>query len=222
MRKVEIEGKRFGLLTVISHAGKRYWNVKCDCGTEKKVRSNHLTCGLTVSCGCYARGLASERGKSLPRVRAVRCRESAAQRVADGKKSCSNPLCTKDNPQEIDQFHKNTKKSLDSRTSWCRTCRQDQHLKRTLGIGIKERESMINDQGGRCANLGCGVVLVLAGSRRNAHVDHDHETGKVRGVLCRDCNLALGYMQDSPEMITGLLEYARKHRQLTLIQGGVK
>lgn len=49
-------GKRFGRLVVESFAGilssGTYWNCLCDCGNRKKIRSNNLTCGLTVACGC--------------------------------------------------------------------------------------------------------------------------------------------------------------------------
>lgn len=42
-------------------------------------------------------------------------------------------------------------------------------------------------------------------------VDHDHLTGKVRGFLCSSCNMALGMMDDDPEMIRNLLEYIESH-----------
>ncbi len=39
------------------------------------------------------------------------------------------------------------------------------------------------------------------------HVDHDHKTGKVRGVLCRGCNITLGYIEDMPERLRMLANY---------------
>lgn len=53
------------------------------------------------------------------------------------------------------------------------------------------------------------------GSRYRIHIDHDHATGKVRGALCSPCNVALGYMQDSPERLELLAAYARKHAAIT-------
>ncbi len=41
-------------------------------------------------------------------------------------------------------------------------------------------------------------------------VDHDHETGKVRGLLCHHCNVALGHLQDDPNTIKALLDYLCK------------
>lgn len=56
-----LTNKKFGRLTVISVGEKRryksrtriYWKCKCDCGNTKLVRSDNLTSGLTISCGCY-------------------------------------------------------------------------------------------------------------------------------------------------------------------------
>jgi hypothetical protein len=53
----ELSGNVYGRLTVISFSHMvgeaSYWNCICTCGTQKKVRRNRLTCGVTVSCGCY-------------------------------------------------------------------------------------------------------------------------------------------------------------------------
>lgn len=56
--KVDLTGKRFGKLTVLSECDERkngsvVWLCKCDCGNLIKVRSNHLRRGSVVSCGCY-------------------------------------------------------------------------------------------------------------------------------------------------------------------------
>lgn len=59
-------------------------------------------------------------------------------------------------------------------------------LKRTYGLTLKQYDKMIEDQGGVCA--------ICGGINENGHrlaVDHNHETGKVRGLLCRKCNLGL-------------------------------
>lgn len=65
-RVTDLAGQRFGRLTVVrrvenSPAGAARWAVRCDCGTEKNVRSSQLTEGSTVSCGCYLREVAGAR-----------------------------------------------------------------------------------------------------------------------------------------------------------------
>jgi hypothetical protein len=60
--KVNLCGKRFGRLTVLSEdenspKGHTYWFCKCDCGKMRRVRNDKLTCGETISCGCFNREL---------------------------------------------------------------------------------------------------------------------------------------------------------------------
>lgn len=57
-----------------------------------------------------------------------------------------------------------------------------------------QRDTLLAAQGGRCAGCACEVEFKLqrAGLKRCAHVDHDHKTGAVRGILCDKCNLQLG------------------------------
>jgi hypothetical protein len=75
------------------------------------------------------------------------------------------------------------------------------YLKRRYGITLEERTKRIEEQGG-CAT--CGV---LDPGSRGWHVDHCHKTGKVRGILCAQCNIALGNVKDSPETLRRLAAY---------------
>ena len=54
-----LPGERFGLWTLISPADKRHWLCRCGCGTERVVRTDTLTNGVTRSCGCDAKRLQS-------------------------------------------------------------------------------------------------------------------------------------------------------------------
>lgn len=56
---------------------------------------------------------------------------------------------------------------------------------------------------GPCANRGCNYAGEL-------HLDHDHETGLVRGWLCGSCNRALGLLKDNAQTIQGLANYLKK------------
>ena len=44
-------------------------------------------------------------------------------------------------------------------------------------------------------------------------VDHDHKTGKVRGLLCRYCNLGIGNLQDSPKLLRSAISYLTEHKE---------
>ncbi len=83
------------------------------------------------------------------------------------------------------------------------------HVPIVLTDGIK-RDIWARKGRGRCES--CGRA---PGSPRDLHTDHDHRTGSFRGVLCRDCNLALGLLQDDPEKIMALFRYLTGTLQLT-------
>lgn len=69
--------------------------------------------------------------------------------------------------------------------------------KRLYGVSDEEYQGMIAAQNGKCA--ACNRDHDPSKKMGALHVDHDHSTGKVRGLLCRSCNAALGYLGDNPE-----------------------
>lgn len=83
----------------------------------------------------------------------------------------------------------------------------------------EQYEAMLVAQGGKCA--ACGQVPIqrkatkAGGERRRFHVDHCHITGKVRGLICPDCNLALGYAHDTPWVLRSLAAYLERHAPVT-------
>jgi len=72
------------------------------------------------------------------------------------------------------------------------------------GVTDSHFHAMLQQQENKCA--ACGDTFAAG---KSTHLDHCHKTGRVRGVLCRACNLALGFLQDSPTRISGLLTYLR-------------
>lgn len=75
---------------------------------------------------------------------------------------------------------------------------------RTYKLTEDQYQEMFDRQGGMCANC-----LHLPG----VHVDHCHETGKVRGILCLDCNVGLGHFRDDPSLLRAAAEYLERHKQ---------
>ncbi len=59
--------------------------------------------------------------------------------------------------------------------------------------------------------VGCEICTRPFRSLSHAHVDHCHKTGKVRGLLCAQCNTALGLLKDSPDRITAALGYLERN-----------
>ena len=74
-------------------------------------------------------------------------------------------------------------------------------LKRKYGISLQEYDELLRSQGGVCAI--CGGT---DGDKRMA-VDHDHASGKVRGILCQRCNRALGLFKDDKVKLRKAISY---------------
>ena len=84
---------------------------------------------------------------------------------------------------------------------------KDKNLKRAYGISIEEYNKLFGLQKGCCA---------ICGKSQNdfdyfLNIDHDHITGRVRGLLCRDCNQALGHLHDNVELLNKAIEYLNKN-----------
>lgn len=77
---------------------------------------------------------------------------------------------------------------------------------RIYGLGLKDYNKMFAKQEGHCAI--CGIhqsELKIA-----LHIDHNHETGRNRGLLCHQCNIGLGVFEDNAERLERAAEYLRR------------
>jgi hypothetical protein len=86
---------------------------------------------------------------------------------------------------------------------------KDLRIKRKYGITIKDFNEMLEKQQGKCAI--CPHKFDEKIKSQNACIDHNHETGKIRGLLCRTCNRALGLFKDNPEILYNAATYLRSH-----------
>lgn len=84
---------------------------------------------------------------------------------------------------------------------------KDANLRRHFGITLERYEEMHAEQGGLCAI--CARPERIPG--RLLAVDHDHESGAVRGLLCRACNSGLGHFEDSLELVQEASAYLARH-----------
>ena len=92
--------------------------------------------------------------------------------------------------------------------------RRERLLRKEYKIGCSDYEAMFVAQDGRCA------ICCRPETRRNRRgavqwlsVDHDHATGKVRGLLCASCNLMIGYAGDSATRLYSGAEYVKAHNR---------
>ena len=112
---------------------------------------------------------------------------------------------------EIDrEYHKrNPSKRADNSRKWALTNKDkilEIHRKRKYGMTPDDYNTMLDKQNGGCAICGNRCLTFKALS-----VDHDHETGTVRGLLCNACNISLGKMKDSPALLRKAADYLEKH-----------
>jgi hypothetical protein len=136
-------------------------------------------------------------------VRRTRARATSAE-----VKWCSS--CQSEKPRT--EFGRN-RASADGLTGYCKPCHnakgkatyirlygstREYHLRRRYGIGVVEFDAMVEAQGGVCA---------LCRDRKPEHVDHDHLTKKIRGVLCSCCNQGLGNFRDSIASLKAAIDY---------------
>jgi hypothetical protein len=134
-------------------------------------------------------------------------------------KTCFNPECPADNPQPLDNFHKQST-GKHGRNARCRVCvtqaqldreknnpqtirrRRNSHYLREYGITLDQYDSMLQKQNGVC-----GICHKPEPRSEHLSVDHCHITGEVRGLLCSRCNMVLGMFLDSPALLKSAITY---------------
>lgn len=88
-------------------------------------------------------------------------------------------------------------------------------LKKEYGLTLEQYDAMKAAQGGKCAICDRTHSQLqptkIQGDR--LHVDHDHKTGKVRGLLCHHCNMVLGHLGDNIERMQTAIRYLQFHRE---------
>ena len=78
-----------------------------------------------------------------------------------------------------------------------------EQLRYRFNLTIDEYDKMLENQQGKCAICGGGREK----QKYSFSVDHCHATGKIRGILCSNCNAGLGFFKDNPQSLTNALTY---------------
>lgn len=174
-------------------------------------RSSATKDGRQGHCKACNREILRERAALQPRKSRVRVSAPA------GYKWCAD--CDAIKP--ADEFPRN-RNSGDGLAQYCKPCHNARgreskirlyggtrhyHLKRRYGIGADEVEAMAEAQGGLCA---------ICKIRPPEHVDHDHTTGSIRGILCGPCNQGLGQFRDDRTVLMQAHEYLRRQDPVLL------
>lgn len=93
----------------------------------------------------------------------------------------------------------------------CKLLARNRDLKK-YGITLEDQERMLIEQGGKCKICGREILMFGESKHTTAHVDHDHSTGKVRGLLCQECNTGLGKFRDNTEYLANAIKYLKEYR----------
>ncbi len=103
----------------------------------------------------------------------------------------ANERCRAKKPEKYKLLHRNNTR---------RACRKGYYIKKRYGLTVEGYESLQQEQNDSCAICKKPSGLTKAG-RCNLHVDYDHTTGKVRGLVCARCNTLVGFLTTTSDSV---------------------
>jgi len=116
----------------------------------------------------------------------------------------STQVCTKCKiDKDLDSYHAD-RRTGNRKRNVCIDCRQSQ--RQVTNISTFEYAKLLVEQNNACAI--CGVEATEL--KRELSVDHNHETNKIRGLLCHHCNIGLGNFRDSTTLLSVAIEYLER------------
>lgn len=198
---------------------------------ETKVCKGEWGCGQVKPISQFHKGRKGEGRKAMcAECRATYHRASdlireeregiALKDKTDGAQDCK--VCGVRKPYA--QYGEDKRNVVHGRMGTCKTCnleskRRYLHMRRLkveFGLTVAQYISMLKAQNYVCA--GCNQpetsVDPTYGKVRNLSVDHCHETGRVRGLLCNACNQGLGQLRDSAEILERAISYLKRFEDL--------
>lgn len=117
----------------------------------------------------------------------------------------------KQNAASMRWYWKNKPRAASNGTNW--------HYRKHYGITYAQFVDLYESVKGICPI--CSTPMVLSGPRKNrrlnAVLDHCHETGQNRGVICSGCNIGLGMLKDSPKVLASAVAYLERYGKPELV-----
>jgi hypothetical protein len=110
------------------------------------------------------------------------------------------------------KLNKMNKAWRNSHTEHLKKYRNNQDIKFLYNITREEYNNILNKQNGVCAICGNQEIIIHGVTKQimKLSVDHNHKTGKVRGLLCGHCNKALGGFKDNQEILNRAILYLKE------------
>ena len=194
----------FGKLTALENIGsdknkRRVWRCRCICGKFIEVTSNALLRGNTQSCGCSRKGkfktYCSRGHLRIPENVGNHGECKICNRILGDKWKTANP------EKQIAMSSRSGKKWRKKNPDYFKY----EWVERKYGLSRQEYDAKITQQQNMCAI--CGRVL------DKPNVDHNHETGEVRDLLCWNCNGGLGQFKDDPLIAQAAADYLKRWKK---------
>lgn len=217
------------------------WLCQCECGIKKTLSGYHITNNIIRSCGCLKKEVFLKMVKSnqksplsdggekkctmcnifLPiinfskdktkphgiRPQCKKCHLSHLKNMyhnGGGKErqSIRNKHKRKNDVEWNDKIKK-------QKSDWNKTNSgkvKEMNIKSKFIITMDQYHQLFKNQNNKCAI--CGDIL------KKAHIDHDHNTGEIRGILCSHCNVGLGYFKENKLILESAINYIHNYPQL--------
>lgn len=187
----------------------QYGYCKCGCGQKTSIAPRNR------------KDLGWIKGEPVDYISGHSRKSRGSPAVPFGKKWCGNCRKVKD----VTEFFKNAAafSGLQSRCKDCLRIHQREwraknrdrsryysmrfRLRTKYGVTYEFYEELLEKQNHRCAICGQSETRKSNGVPILMAVDHDHDTGKIRGVLCNNCNRALGLLKDDTDVLRKAIEY---------------
>lgn len=145
-------------------------------------------------------------------------------------KTCKR--CGEEKP-DSDFYKQNTRAGV--REAWCSKCkksanrqyrkehpektstssRRRRYLKKTYGLTVEEHKTLFDRQNGVCA------ICRQSPKNEKLHIDHCHNSGKIRSLLCGSCNRGLGLFQENTHILKQAIDYIGKFSEPRTIEGPI-
>jgi hypothetical protein len=192
-QKLNLKGEIFGRLTVLEEGsslpnGLCRWICQCECGTIKEIATKYLRNKDARSCGCLKR-----------KITEYDIRRRSVYNETKTSKFCSG--C--EQMQELEEF-RFSKSNWDNKSKLCNECKWKYWIKRKYNLDYSLFLELLTQQNGKCAI--CEKEFEIT-SRSHPDVDHCHNTGIVRGLLCRKCNTGIGLLNHDTNNLKRAVKY---------------
>ena len=130
-----------------------------------------------------------------------------------GTKRCKECYKKKNNKRALEYYSENRDKIIKYNKQYIldnpdKSIQYNWKKQGMVGMTVKRYDELFKNQEGCCAI--CGNT-----SKKRLSVDHNHETGEIRALLCGKCNTGIGQLQDNEDIVRKALEYIIKYNRLT-------